>query len=159
MQLTLQDAFALAARHESAGRRAHARAVYEQILAALPDHPGALLKVAEHEIGEGRAGGDLQHQEPAGHLDGLAAERAQVLAAASKVSGPKVGALKATMQNDPALSNLLGERFEVLRSQSRGPQKAMGPPTGKVTLDAKALASKGLTYRDAQAIARDANHV
>ncbi|HEY3197478.1 MAG TPA: hypothetical protein VGJ57_05660 [Nitrospirales bacterium] len=56
------------------------------------------------------------------------------LAAASKVSGPKVGALKATMQNDPALSNLLGERFEVLRSQSRGPQKAMGPPTGKVTL-------------------------
>jgi hypothetical protein len=38
------------------------------------------------------------------------------------------------MQNDPALSNLLGERFEVLRSQSRGPQKPIGPPTGKVTL-------------------------
>ena len=56
------------------------------------------------------------------------------LAAASKVPGPKVGALRATVQNDPALSNLLGERFEVLRSQSRGPQKPMGPPTGKVTL-------------------------
>jgi putative ABC transport system permease protein len=32
-------------------------------------------------------------------------------------------------------------------------------PTGKVTLDAKALASKGLTYRDAQAIARDAKGI
>jgi len=32
-------------------------------------------------------------------------------------------------------------------------------PTGKVTLDAKALASKGLTYRDAQAIARNAKGV
>jgi tetratricopeptide (TPR) repeat protein len=55
MQLTLQDAFALAARHESAGRRADARAIYEPILAALPDHPGALLKIALQEIGEGRA--------------------------------------------------------------------------------------------------------
>jgi hypothetical protein len=56
------------------------------------------------------------------------------LAAASKVPGPKVGALRATVQKDPGLSNLLGERFEVLRSQSRGPQKLMGPPTGKVTI-------------------------
>ena len=32
-------------------------------------------------------------------------------------------------------------------------------PTGKVTLDAKALASKGLTYRDAQAIQRDAKGI
>src|ERR1700751_2912345 len=32
-------------------------------------------------------------------------------------------------------------------------------PTGKVTLDAKALASKGLTYRDAQALARDAKGI
>jgi predicted O-linked N-acetylglucosamine transferase (SPINDLY family) len=53
MQLTLQDAFALATRHESAGRRADARAIYEQILAALPDHPGALLKMALQEIDEG----------------------------------------------------------------------------------------------------------
>jgi protein O-GlcNAc transferase len=55
MQLTLQDAFALAARHESAGHRADARGIYEQILVALPDHPGALLKIALQEIGEGRA--------------------------------------------------------------------------------------------------------
>jgi len=32
-------------------------------------------------------------------------------------------------------------------------------PTGKVTLDAKALASKGLTYRDAVAIKRDAKQI
>jgi Tfp pilus assembly protein PilF len=55
MQLTLQDAFALAAQHENSGRRADARAIYEQILAALPDHPGALLKIAQQEIDEGRA--------------------------------------------------------------------------------------------------------
>src|SRR5580765_1082343 len=55
MQLTLQDAFALAAQHETSGRRADARAIYEQILAALPDHPGALLKIAQQEIDEGRA--------------------------------------------------------------------------------------------------------
>jgi protein O-GlcNAc transferase len=55
MQLTLQDAFALAARHESAGHRADARAVYEQILAALPDHPGALLMIARQELDDGRA--------------------------------------------------------------------------------------------------------
>ena len=32
-------------------------------------------------------------------------------------------------------------------------------PTGKVTLDAKALASRGLTYRDAMAIQRDAREI
>jgi len=32
-------------------------------------------------------------------------------------------------------------------------------PTGKVTLDAKALASRGLTYRDAMAIRRDAREI
>ena len=53
MQLRLQDAFVLAARHESAGRRADARAIYVQILATLPDHPGALLKIALQEIDEG----------------------------------------------------------------------------------------------------------
>ena len=55
MQLTLQDAFALAARHESAGRGADARAIYQQILTALPDHPGALLKIAQQDIEQGRA--------------------------------------------------------------------------------------------------------
>ena len=53
MQTTVQDAFALAARHEAAGRRADARSIYEQILAAMPEHPGALLRIAEQEIGSG----------------------------------------------------------------------------------------------------------
>jgi predicted O-linked N-acetylglucosamine transferase (SPINDLY family) len=53
MQLTLQDAFALAARHEAAGRSADARRIYEEILAALPEHPGALLKIANQESANG----------------------------------------------------------------------------------------------------------
>jgi predicted O-linked N-acetylglucosamine transferase (SPINDLY family) len=53
MQLTVQDAFALAARHEAAGRVADARALYEQILAALPEHPGALLRIGQQELAAG----------------------------------------------------------------------------------------------------------
>jgi len=53
MQLTVQDAFVLASKHDAAGRRAEARAIYEQILAALPEHPGALLKIAEQELHAG----------------------------------------------------------------------------------------------------------
>jgi protein O-GlcNAc transferase len=53
MQLTVQDAFALAARHEAEGRSAEARAIYEEILASLPEHPGALLRIAEQEIAVG----------------------------------------------------------------------------------------------------------
>src|SRR5258708_31192043 len=53
MQLTVQDAFALAARHESAGRDTEARRIYDEILAALPEHPGALLKIAEQELATG----------------------------------------------------------------------------------------------------------
>jgi protein O-GlcNAc transferase len=53
MQLKLQDAFALAARHETAGRRSEARRIYDEILAALPEHPGALLRIALQEIATG----------------------------------------------------------------------------------------------------------
>jgi protein O-GlcNAc transferase len=53
MQLTVQDAFALAARHEAAGRSADARRIYDEILAALPEHPGALLKIAVQELASG----------------------------------------------------------------------------------------------------------
>ncbi len=53
MRLTVQDAFAVAARHESAGRISDARRVYDEILAALPDHPGALLKIAVQELAAG----------------------------------------------------------------------------------------------------------
>lgn len=50
MQTTVQEAFALATQHQAAGRSAEARAIYEQILAALPEHPGALLRIAEQEL-------------------------------------------------------------------------------------------------------------
>src|SRR5205085_10853583 len=53
MQLTVQDAFALAARHEAAGRDADARRVYDEILSAVPEHPGALLRIALQELASG----------------------------------------------------------------------------------------------------------
>ena len=76
MQLTVQDAFALAARHEAAGRAADARAIYEQILASRPEHPGALLRIAEQELAAGRHAGALERLKRA-----LAAARAQALPA------------------------------------------------------------------------------
>ena len=76
MQLTVQDAFALAARHEAAGRIAEARAVYEQILAELPEHPGALLRIAQQELAAGAHEAALARLERA-----LAAARAQSLPA------------------------------------------------------------------------------
>ncbi|HEY2864945.1 MAG TPA: tetratricopeptide repeat protein [Casimicrobiaceae bacterium] len=53
MQTTVQEAFALAARHEADGRSADARAIYEQILAAAPEHPGALLRIAQQDLAAG----------------------------------------------------------------------------------------------------------
>ena len=53
MLMTLEQAFALAFAHEREGRHAAARAVYTQILATIPDHPGALLKLALHELSDG----------------------------------------------------------------------------------------------------------
>jgi predicted O-linked N-acetylglucosamine transferase (SPINDLY family) len=70
MQLTLTEAFARAFAHERAGRNAEARLIYSDILAAIPDHPGALLKLAEHDI-------------DAGSLDAARARLDQALAAAA----------------------------------------------------------------------------
>lgn len=53
MRLTVQDAFVLAARHEAEGRVSDARRIYDDILASLPDHPGALLKIALQELAGG----------------------------------------------------------------------------------------------------------
>src|SRR5205823_12942143 len=53
MQLTIQDAFALAARHEAAGRHSDARRIYDEILSAVPEHPGALLKIALQQLATG----------------------------------------------------------------------------------------------------------
>src|SRR2546426_1807857 len=76
MRLTVQDAFALAARRVAAGRAADARAIYEQILASLPEHPGALLRIAQLELAAGRHAGALERLTRA-----LAAARAQALPA------------------------------------------------------------------------------
>lgn len=51
--MTLASAFEQAFGYEAAGREDEALAVYRRILAAVPNHPGALLKIAEGEIRRG----------------------------------------------------------------------------------------------------------
>ena len=46
--MALRDAFARAFAAERAGDANRARAIYEDILAAIPDQPGALLGIARH---------------------------------------------------------------------------------------------------------------
>jgi predicted O-linked N-acetylglucosamine transferase (SPINDLY family) len=53
MPITVTEAFIRAFAHERAGRKAEARSIYNGILAAIPDHPGALLKLAEQDIDAG----------------------------------------------------------------------------------------------------------
>src|ERR1043166_10236169 len=53
MKLSIQDAFALAARHEAGGKGVEARRIYDDILDALPEHPGALLKIGLQELALG----------------------------------------------------------------------------------------------------------
>lgn len=48
--ITVAQAFREAFAHEQAGRRDAAAAIYRQILQALPDHPGALLQLARHDL-------------------------------------------------------------------------------------------------------------
>jgi protein O-GlcNAc transferase len=74
MELTVQEAFALAARHEAAGRGSEARAIYEQVLASLPEHPGALLRLAQQDVAAGSHAAALDRLTRA-----LAAARAQAL--------------------------------------------------------------------------------
>src|SRR4051795_9779860 len=53
--MTAREAFALGFAREAEGKLAEARAIYEQILRAIPEHPGALLKIAEAEHSEGHS--------------------------------------------------------------------------------------------------------
>ena len=48
MLMTLDAAFARAFAAERRGDESAARAIYDDILAAIPDHPGALLGIARH---------------------------------------------------------------------------------------------------------------
>ncbi len=61
MKLALHEAFALAARHEAAGRAIDARGIYDDILAELPEHPGALLKIGMQELAKGDRAAALAH--------------------------------------------------------------------------------------------------
>src|SRR5260370_40396712 len=49
------EALAKASAHHAAGNHAQARPLYDEVLAADPNHPMALLRVAEQELAQGRA--------------------------------------------------------------------------------------------------------
>ncbi|HEX4523358.1 MAG TPA: tetratricopeptide repeat protein, partial [Casimicrobiaceae bacterium] len=119
MQTTVQDAFALAARHEAGGRPAEARAIYEQILAAMPEHPGALLRIAEQEIGSGaidaaqallaRALQAAAAQSLPAHEIWLAAGRAHLARGAGDAAIAAVVQAMASPPSNAAIAAKLGE--------------------------------------------------
>src|ERR1700682_6207903 len=49
------ETLAKASAHHAAGNHAQARPLYDEVLAADPNHPMALLRVAEQELAQGRA--------------------------------------------------------------------------------------------------------
>jgi Flp pilus assembly protein TadD len=59
--MTVDEAMNLAVAHHQAGRLAEAEPLYRQVLAAVPDHPGALhlLGVIAHQVGRSDAAIDL----------------------------------------------------------------------------------------------------
>lgn len=61
MLMSLADAFAQARNYEAQGGGAAARRIYDDILAAVPDHPGALLCIARQLAREGQRDGARAH--------------------------------------------------------------------------------------------------
>jgi len=55
MARSLDEALAKASTHHAAGNHAQARPLYDEVLATDPDHPAALLRIAEQELAQGRA--------------------------------------------------------------------------------------------------------
>ena len=110
MQLTVQDAFELAARHESAGRSTEARRIYDGILATLPEHPGALLRIAQQELASGapeRAKGWLQRALASAQQQALPAQEIWLaLARADLAAGDRSGAAKAIEEAHAAAKRL-----------------------------------------------------
>ncbi len=68
------EALALASAHHAAGNQAQARPLYDEVLAADPDHPLALLRIAEQELAQGRVQDAAARVERALHV---ATHRAQ----------------------------------------------------------------------------------
>jgi protein O-GlcNAc transferase len=54
MPRSADDALAIATAHHAAGDHAQARPFYDEVLAADPDHPVALQRVAEQDLAQGR---------------------------------------------------------------------------------------------------------
>jgi predicted O-linked N-acetylglucosamine transferase (SPINDLY family) len=120
MQITVQDAFALAARHDAAGRVAEARAIYDQILAALPDHPGALLRIAQQEFAAGA------HDEARARL-----ERALAAAKKGALPAPEIWLALARVERargEPAAADAAIEQAHVIAKglKAAGAARAAG---------------------------------
>ena len=145
MPLTLQEAFALAARHEADGCSADARRIYEDILAALPEHPGALLRIANQELTAGEIRQALEHL-----LRALAAAQQEslptqdiwlALAAAHSAAG-NGGAARAAIEEAHAIGKRLkasGATAAALAVLERCVELAPADATLRVTLGALLL--------------------
>jgi tetratricopeptide (TPR) repeat protein len=92
MRITLEDAFARALAAERRGDVRRARAIYDDILAALPEHPGALLGIARHL----RAGRDYDGARSALHR---ALESARTMGAAAGELWVEQGRLESAAGN------------------------------------------------------------
>jgi protein O-GlcNAc transferase len=62
MAVTDSELFQQAFAHEAASRPAAARRLYQQILASIPEHPGALYKLAEHALALRTLPGQIEAQ-------------------------------------------------------------------------------------------------
>ena len=111
IQITLEQAFARAFALEKRGEHVKARAVYDDILAAVPGHPGALLCIARQQrregeldaarasLGQALEGARTMALPPAEiwlelaalHLAAGAREEARVAYVRALESGPKLG--------------------------------------------------------------------
>ncbi|MGA8030983.1 MAG: tetratricopeptide repeat protein, partial [Casimicrobiaceae bacterium] len=143
MRITLDDAFARALAAERRGDLRAARAIYDDILAALPEHPGALLGIARHL----RAGRDY---------DGAREALRRALQSATK-TGVASGELWVELGRlETAAGNLAAARdayATALRDRPQFLPALLG--AGDVALAALAFDSAETHFRDA--LARDAS--
>ena len=61
MMMSIAEAFTQARQHEAQGQGAAARRIYDDILVAIPDHPGALLCIARQLARDGNRGAARTH--------------------------------------------------------------------------------------------------
>ncbi len=143
MRITLDDAFARALAAERRGDLRAARAIYDDILAALPEHPGALLGIARHL----RAGRDYD-----GAREALrrALQSATTTGVASGELWVELGRLETAAGNLAAARDAYAT---ALRDRPQFLPALLG--AGDVALAALAFDSAETHFRDA--LARDAS--